>query len=95
MLYITYSNDDKTKGQEQWHVGDHANPNPWFKAIEPSKVIEIQADGHELDVIKQICKDSIPFAYKRSGMAMKRVQNWYGDHAKFIFANAVLGFEYT
>jgi hypothetical protein len=97
-LYIIYS-DGNTKNQEQWHIDDHKLKTPWFKAIEPRLVVEIQADGDELDAIHEICGESVPLAWKRKvdgkGAGMKRVQSWYGDHAKFIFANVVLGYEYT
>jgi hypothetical protein len=92
MLYITYKSD-KTMQQEGWHVGDHNLKTPWFKAIPVSEVMEIQADGDELAAVLQTCRETIPCALKRSGKSHKRVQTWYGDHAKFIFKNVVLDYE--
>lgn len=60
-----------TKGQEyQWHV-DTPPVNVNLHSVE-----EVQADCDELELILTKCKN-IPY---HNG----RVQNWYGDHAKFI-----------
>ncbi len=94
MLYITANGQ-----QVEWHIGDHKHPNPWFKGIDPRNVTDLQADGDELYAIWDICKGTVPFAFRKNSNGghnnLKRVQNWYGDHAKFIFANVVLGYEYT
>jgi len=99
MLYII------TKaGQEGWHIGDHKKEMAWYKGLNPQYVEEIQADGDELELILSTCGNSIPVALKntqiktsmgkRTTKTPKRVQNWYGDHAKFIFKNVILGYEY-
>lgn len=96
MLYIFTPGNETPK---EWHVGDHTKDHPWFKAIKPEYVREIQADGDELYAIWDICKGTIPLAFRRNSngghVNLKRVQNWYGDHAKFIFQNVVMGYEYT
>lgn len=55
------------------------------------EVIEVQADGDELDFIFNNFQ-GIPFAWERAKeqpyeKKFKRVQRWFGDHAKFIYHN--------
>lgn len=51
-----------------------------FGNIEPSDIVEIQADGHELEHILTNIK-GIRTAPN------KRVVRWFGDEARFILAN--------
>ena len=55
------------------HVGTR------FRKEVVRRTVEIQADGHELELILNIC-DGIPVAKNA------RIMNWYGDHAKFILS---------
>lgn len=57
-----------------WYVGE---PKP---TIEAEVVASIQADGHELGAILEQF-DNLP-KHKSSP-----VQEWFGDHAKLIWAN--------
>ncbi len=98
MLYISFSSG-KT---EPWHVTDKAKENLFLnnlKLTDLDSVKGVQADGDELYAIYDICKNTIPMAFRRnsqlSSSNLVRVQNWYGDHAKFIVRNVVLGYEYT
>lgn len=59
---------------KSWHVGDRA-PN-----LSPDVVMEIQADGDELEYIKRNFTN-VPFHNSR------RVMYWFGEMAQFIFAN--------
>lgn len=69
MLYvIVHRNNERT-----WHVGDKKFP---VDHTEVADVMEIQADGHELEVIKTSIT-GIP-------TSNRAVVNWYGDDAKFI-----------
>lgn len=70
MLYIETSN----KGIIHWHTGGSV------PCIDISEVIEVQADGDELQYI-QTHMPTLPHANHI------RVVNWYGDHAKFIAGN--------
>lgn len=56
-----------------------------------SHVTEIQADGHELEYIRQRfgnkqndSRSTVPFV---STFALPRVMRWFGDDAKFIIGN--------
>ena len=78
MLYIMQDDENLTKS---WHVGEPLNC-----AIR--RVIEIQADGDELILIRSlfhrdgVTGTTIPFT-------SQPVQNWFGDIAKTI-AQALL-----
>lgn len=69
MLYVRSDSDE----QELHIPGD----NIWINARD---IIEVQADGDELEVIKEQFGTSIP-----TGNA--RVQRWFGDIAKSVVAN--------
>lgn len=57
----------------EWHVGQ------WIgDLVSTESVSSIQADGDELILIREFCKN-IPDSH------YLRVVSWYGDHAKFIF----------
>lgn len=58
-----------------WHVSETLDRNNLF-AID---VIEIQADGDELNYISRIFEESIP-------MPAARVASWFGDDAKAVAA---------
>lgn len=71
MLYITFSD-----GQYfNWHVG-----TPLGKIRNIQEVVEVQADGDELDHIESAFT-GLPLAPK------KRVVVWTGDFARFIVGN--------
>lgn len=84
MLYIVR----KTRDEElTWHVGEKkpewpvylSYPSARGNETEPFKdVVEIQADGHELEYIRQNFKN-LPDA------THKRVVSWKGDMAQFIY----------
>jgi hypothetical protein len=67
-----------------WHVGEKV-PEIWqakenvFPRPPKREVVEIQADGHELERVIETCTN-IPLTHGR-------VVRWFGDHAKFIFHN--------
>ena len=69
----------------QWYVG-----HKFVEDLNITNVVSVQADGHELEHILSnstglpVAKDYI----KDGNTRMKRrVQTWYGDHAKFIVGN--------
>lgn len=74
MLYI---NIDFMPVAITWHVGDKLTAN--FKVL---NVIEVQADGDELQFILDNAKQ-LPFCHAR-------VQNWFGDQAKWIVQNIIM-----
>lgn len=74
MLCIAVKYDGVTRWGT-YHIGDGQVCNG--SAVDD--VINVQADGHELTVIREQFAN-IPFAFCS-------VQTWYGDHAKFIAAN--------
>lgn len=57
-----------------WHTGEKIYLPP------QSEVVEVQADGHELEWIKENF-NNIPYH------KLNRVQNWSGDMARFIAQN--------
>jgi len=60
----------------QWHVGET------LRVMNTENLVtEIQADGDELEYLKQNF-ENLPYS------RLARAQNWYGDMAKFI-ANAI------
>ena len=61
-----------------WHVGDGI-PSGF------DDVCEVQADGHELDLILKRFPN-LPIAKYENG-DLKRVMLWSGDFAKFIYHN--------
>jgi hypothetical protein len=75
MLYIVLTNGVT----RQWHVDQKLSG--LLDSI--SLVKEVQADGHELEWIGDNIS-GIPFCKPE----VKRVQCWFGDHAKFI-ANCI------
>lgn len=72
-LYITVSSNcsENYKHDIIWHVG---NPYPYIGDY--NNVIEVQADGDELELIRR--------ELYNIRMTNNRVVNWYGDEAKFI-----------
>lgn len=68
MLYINFG---KTEREAVWHIGES------LPYIETQCIQFIQADGDELDHIKNQFGDTIPFS-------KRPVQSWYGDFAKSI-----------
>jgi len=72
---VKYKRDGTFTGTEEqsFHIGNNIPPDyDW-------EVIEVQADGHELDAIK--CQmTNIP-------IGRKRTQRWFGDMAAFIAHN--------
>lgn len=68
MMFILHNTYEST-----WHVGQKLN------YINPLDVRMVQADGDELEEIKNKI-ENIPFT-------VGRVQRWFGDDAKFIVAN--------
>ena len=96
MLYIVRQLGEAGLSQEiTWHVGDKV------PKVSTSSVVEIQADGHELEHIQKIFTNkltvhappgeegpqSIDFSYPSIPMPNKRVCRWYGDFARTIYAN--------
>jgi hypothetical protein len=91
MLYITTSH----KKEFTWHIGNKV------PGISPDLVVEIQADGHELEHIQKLFTNkltihappgeegpqSIDFDYPSLPMPNKRVCRWWGDFARTIFIN--------
>lgn len=67
------SNQAKTK-EIEWHVGGR-KPD-----VLPSRILELQADGHELMKIQEIFGESVP-------MPKVRVAQWFGHIAATIFMN--------
>lgn len=78
----------------EWHIGEKIRmPNSGVDHHNlMQSVVEIQADGDELYKINEVCHETIPFAWRKldGRDSLRRVQRWFGDHAKFIFANVVL-----
>jgi hypothetical protein len=75
MMYIV-SADERGMHERTWHVGEGLT----FSTEQIAAVIEVMADGHELEHLhKQF--DNIPFRLN------KRVNRWFGAHAQFIAAN--------
>lgn len=77
MLIVNYYDTEKQRvASLELHTGEHLDGKTMAKVI--SHVKEIQADGHELDLIKEnyptMCSKAI-------------VQRFYGDEAKRIFYN--------
>lgn len=76
MLYFVFGEyeDDCVS----WRVNE---PDPLHrKNLSAKDVIEVQADGHELEYIQKHM-NNLPTAPKT------RVVSWFGDHARFIAAN--------
>jgi hypothetical protein len=80
MLYIVLTNGV----ERQWHVDQKLSGLKLSGLLDSiSLVKEVQADGHELEWIQENIS-GIPFCKPE----VKRVQCWYGEHAKFI-ANCI------
>lgn len=81
MLYATYK-DEAHKGMthdKRWHIGTKFDT--WDQSLERLKLlVEVQADGDELDFIS-VQYSNIPM------VARNRIVRWFGDDAKFIVAN--------
>jgi len=73
MLYIKTEDGDSSS----YHVGAGR-----ITSIHPDWVREVQADGHELEVIKE--------QFTQLPMHSGLVVNWYDGLAKFIVSNVVL-----
>lgn len=71
MLYIV----DKFRTEWPWHVNSSV-------PVRAQDVIEVQADGDELDYIRS--------RVTMNNDSNRRVIRWFGDDAKFIVANALL-----
>lgn len=78
MLYIV-AREPREESTFQWHVGEKVNGNLIAK-IETGtfRVVEIQADGHELQYIRDNFRN-LPDAINQ------RVISWKGELAQFIF----------
>jgi len=63
---------------KSWHVGEK-NPVAYN---EVQDVEEVQADGDELEHIKDMFLNQMPLPTPRN-----RVVRWFGDHAKLIVGN--------
>ena len=72
MLYILIEKDGEIFNKE-WHVGE------LITGINICQVVEIQADGDELELIKK--------NFTNLPGSKGPIIRWYGDHAKFIAAN--------
>ncbi len=70
MLYVEL----KDGTELQWHTGEKIR----LLAENISDVVEVQADGHELEWVETHTKN-IPLA-----VGSLSVHRWFGDHAKFI-----------
>jgi hypothetical protein len=66
--------DSGRMNSSQFHLGDNSHREL------ASTCLELQADGDELDAIRE----QFPFLMPRNN---KRVIRWFGDVAKFICAN--------
>jgi hypothetical protein len=75
MLYITFNSGDT----REWHVSE-PSPIRWDEA---HAIREIQADGHELDHIRNMFCFSPEYVVIPRG----RVVRLFGDLAKTIVAN--------
>ena len=85
MLYIIASNShDLTREHEfGWHVGEKFNDITKTQMNHVMKnITQVQADGDELQAILAKSKN-LPHT-------SDRVQNWHGDHAKWIVSNIVM-----
>jgi len=58
----------------------HIQDTNFFESDEIHTIVEVQLDGHELEYVRQDMT-GIPMHKDR------RVQKFYGDHAKFIAGN--------
>jgi hypothetical protein len=80
-LYVVFDTDVErgNKGGWQWHVGEKS---PFTNTAEILHIVEVQADGDELEHIynKAI---GVRSAYNA------RVVRWFGDDAQFIVANCL------
>jgi hypothetical protein len=63
--------------QVEWHTGQ-AIP---LSSDDITYITQIQADGNELQVIRRLFNDTIPFSQRL------QVQAWYGDMAQYIVGN--------
>lgn len=87
MLYIDTEYNGNFK-EQKWHVGE---PVP-IMALQVRYVIEVQADGDELDYLMR----RFPFVVNNMPKEMSpdnirwvpsKVVRWYGDQARFIIGN--------
>lgn len=90
-MFVTVRASDGQVRDFEIHTGEPVLRFPDGK----TEVIEVQADGDELDYIVENFQ-AIPLAWnvkkniENSGVNRKllnRVQRWFGDHAKFIYHN--------
>lgn len=72
MLTITYKGEDNIIGEAYWHIGKHCP----LLYEEVATVMELLADGDELEFIERILPQ-----YVAKGI---RVQRFFGDIAKQI-----------
>ena len=77
MLYIEYEGKFNGGRSLGLHVGEILEATPPI-----DDVVSVQADGDELDFIRSAC-DQLPIS------AIKKVQTWRGDLAKFVVENIV------
>jgi hypothetical protein len=77
VIYIVSHYADGVDVRTAWHVGDKLR----FDNV--SNIVEIQADGDELELVQALCKNL------RNINDCARVKRWFGDEAKFIAANVL------
>ena len=73
MMYITMTDESSST----WHVGERLCVSPYL-------VMEVQADGDELNVIIHQGLFTLP---SPSPAKTRRVWRFFGDQAKFIIGN--------
>lgn len=80
MLCVTYITDNKNTPMEvEWYIGEKLKVYPsFFEEIKSQYVSEIQADGDELEFLKE---NFVNLPYPKNA----RVVIWHGDLAKTIF----------
>lgn len=80
MLYIIADSDQGRPCELGWHVQDKFTTDKiHLMNLMMKNVTQVQADGDELDLILSKAKN-LPHT-------SERVQNWHGDHAKWIISN--------
>jgi hypothetical protein len=74
-------------GQEiQWHVGEDVKEiwQPHNPKLPRRVVVELQADGHELE---HVLKNFSNIPIRMVNRVPHRSMIWFGDHARFIYHN--------
>lgn len=81
MLYIVITpKRTDLRIEKGWHIGE----KPPLTLNQVLEIVEIQADGNELEYIKNLFKDDFSGTYSIPVANSKRVHRWYGDIAKTI-----------